>query len=155
MRISRDAMLMGFAEIAAQRSTCYRLSVGAILALRGRAVSTGYNGPPSGEEHCQGNECMLSPSGGCLRSVHAELNAMNFVEGPLTNHELYVTTCPCGSCAQEIIKRGVSRVIFRHEYRSVAGAKFMIDSGVTLHRLTASGYLVDCATNSLIAPSIT
>lgn len=53
MRISRDTMLMGMAQIVAQRGTCSRLQVGAIVSRDGRVISTGYNGAPAGLPHCE------------------------------------------------------------------------------------------------------
>jgi hypothetical protein len=63
MRITRPQLWMGMAEIAAQRATCFRGSCGAILVKDNDVVSIGYNGPPSGEEHCQGNDCVLTATG--------------------------------------------------------------------------------------------
>jgi dCMP deaminase len=40
------------AELMAEKSTCYRVHVGAILVKDGRIISTGYNGVPSGMKHC-------------------------------------------------------------------------------------------------------
>lgn len=58
MRISRDDMLMGMAELVAQRGTCARLQVGAVFSKEGRVISTGYNGAPKGMPHCDHSEEM-------------------------------------------------------------------------------------------------
>lgn len=51
-RISRDEMLMEMAQVVAKRGTCSRLQVGAVFAVEGRVVATGYNGAPPGLPHC-------------------------------------------------------------------------------------------------------
>lgn len=51
-RISRDDMLMEMAQVVAKRGTCSRLQVGAVFAVEGRVVATGYNGAPPGLDHC-------------------------------------------------------------------------------------------------------
>src|SRR5690606_31450058 len=51
-RISRDDMLMEIAQVVAQRGTCTRLQVGAVISRDGRIITTGYNGAPSGLPHC-------------------------------------------------------------------------------------------------------
>ena len=47
---------MSLAMAAAKRSTCSRLMVGAIVLDRRLRFATGYNGAPSGKEHCQDHE---------------------------------------------------------------------------------------------------
>ena len=52
MRISRSEMLMEMAFTVAKRGTCSRLQVGAVISRDGRIISMGYNGAPSGLQHC-------------------------------------------------------------------------------------------------------
>lgn len=117
-RPSRDYIFMEVAKIIAQRSTCLRKKVGAVIVKDGRIVSCGYNGVPSGYPHC--TEC-LGP--GCDISVHAEMNAIAFaakngvkIDGSI----LYVTMAPCSHCAKVIINSGVSEVVCAEEYREKA-----------------------------------
>lgn len=51
-RPGRTETLMRQAELIAQRSTCDRAHVGAVIVLDGRVVSQGYNGAPAGMNHC-------------------------------------------------------------------------------------------------------
>lgn len=51
-RPSRLETLMDIAQIVARRGTCSRLQVGAVIHREGRILSTGYNGSPSGVDHC-------------------------------------------------------------------------------------------------------
>ena len=51
-RPSRDQVCMDAAFLYAQRGTCSRAQVGAVIAKDGRIIVTGYNGAPSGLPHC-------------------------------------------------------------------------------------------------------
>lgn len=66
---------INIAEEVAQRSTCPRAKVGAIIVKNNRILSTGYNGAPAGEPHCIDDGCIVEHNH-CLRAVHAEVNAV-------------------------------------------------------------------------------
>ena len=59
-RPSWDEYFMQMAELTAQRSTCLRRHVGAVIVQDKHVVATGYNGAPKGVAHC-------AELGGCLR----------------------------------------------------------------------------------------
>jgi dCMP deaminase len=44
-----------------------------------RVVALGYNGPPSGEPHCEEVGCLIVDEH-CIRTKHAEENAIQFTE---------------------------------------------------------------------------
>lgn len=52
---------MEMAQVVAKRGTCSRLQVGAVFAVEGRVVATGYNGAPPGLAHCV-HESFVWPS---------------------------------------------------------------------------------------------
>ena len=150
-RISRDQMWMMMCEAASRRSTCKRLNVGAIIVHANDVVSVGYNGPPSGEEHCTGAACGI-PS--CTRAVHAEDNALRragakgFVCDDTTT--LYVTNSPCEACTIKIIESGIKRVVYRDEYRIAGHLVGFKAAGVRLFRITPSGYMIDYETGQFV-----
>lgn len=150
MRISRDHMYMLMARAASMRSTCFRASVGAILVEGTRKVlAIGYNGPASGEPHCTGSVCSREGQG-CHRALHAEYNALTIAghsDGPLT---MYCTHSPCNTCARHMHARGVKRVVYESEYRDRQPIDWMIDNGMTVHRLSPSGFLIDAGTKELV-----
>ncbi len=120
MRPSRDQYFLGLAHAAAERSTCGRLKVGAVLVDRlGRILSTGYNGSPSGYAHCAELHCNLDEP--CQWSVHAEINALLFSENREPQKTLYVTASPCRSCALAIANAGVGRVVVARAFRTEVG----------------------------------
>ena len=59
----------------AQRATCPRAQVGAVIVKDRRILSTGYNGAPTGEPHCFDSGCIVTDAH-CLRAIHAEVNAV-------------------------------------------------------------------------------
>ena len=74
---------MSIAELVAQRATCLRRQVGAVLVRDKRIVTTGYNGVPTGIQHCLDVGCLREsqgvPSGErheLCRGLHAEQNAI-------------------------------------------------------------------------------
>lgn len=126
VRISRDEAAIRTAAIWALRSTCTRKKVGAVILSRvGRVLSTGYAGAPRGEPHCIDVGCLPDPiTGGCTRTKHAEWNAIaDAVDRcvDLYGATMYCTLSPCLVCAQEIIKSGISQVVYYHHYRDPAG----------------------------------
>lgn len=132
-RLSREEVLAAFAEIIAQRTTCPRRSVGAILVRDGRVLSSGYNGAPSGLPHCTEVGCLVGPDGGCLRTVHAEANTIAFAARrgiPTEGAHLWTTVAPCLSCAKLIINAGISEVYTLSEYRDASGSQLLLAAGV-------------------------
>lgn len=117
-RIELDFILMEVAKLFAKRSTCGRLHVGAVIAKGSRIISTGYNGPLKGEEHCSSQICDLQSP--CTRSIHAEANAIMFASSigvPVVDGSIYVTTTPCVKCAELIILSGITKVIYSDFHR--------------------------------------
>ncbi len=52
-RPSWDEYFLDIAQLVAKRSTCLRRQVGAVVVKGKRILTTGYNGAPSGLEHCE------------------------------------------------------------------------------------------------------
>jgi len=121
-----DDYFMKMVDLVADRSTCKRRKVGAILVKDGMLLSTGYNGAASGLEHCTNKGClrekMKIPSGErvelCI-GVHAEQNAIIQCARKNTNLEgatLYCTTSPCVTCAKMLINAKIKNIIYKEEY---------------------------------------
>lgn len=143
-RLSRDEMYMQVAEILAKRGTCNRAEVGAVIVRGGRIISTGYVGAPSGFPHCLDIGCK-EESGGCIRTVHAEANAIAFAarEGiSVRCGTLYTTLAPCLNCARLIINAGIESLVFRDPYRDLEGIRELVRAGLEILRFDAGGRLI-------------
>lgn len=134
MRPSRTETLLDVAGVIARRSTCNRLSVGALVAREGRILVTGYNGPVAGMRHCNHEVGTGIP---CDEAVHAEANAIAFAARhgcSCDGAEMYVTHAPCIPCARLIVNAGIVRVWYHNEFRDMRGVDFLLNAGVAISR---------------------
>lgn len=155
MRISRPQMFLEIAQVVAKRATCFRLNIGAVVVHDRRCVSIGYNGPPAGEPHCYGSSCPLSPSGGCSRSIHAEINAIERIPKELTLEplQLYTTHSPCENCTQAILMHpGITEVYFSETYRNSQHLEWF-NGKKKVFRILPSGITIDHFTNQIVEPA--
>jgi dCMP deaminase len=119
MRPDWDTYFMDIANAVATRSTCDRAAVGAVFVRDKRILTTGFNGSPSGQPHCD-DVGHLIVGGHCTRTIHAELNAI--IQAALHGITLreatcYVTHFPCHGCAKALANTGLKRLVFRDDYR--------------------------------------
>lgn len=118
-RASWDEYFMAIARVVATRSTCDRKHVGAVIVREKMILTTGYNGSIRGLAHCD-DEGHLMEDGHCVRTVHAEANAIvqaarNGVR--LEGADIYVTASPCFGCYKLIANSGLGRIVFGEFYR--------------------------------------
>ncbi len=122
LRPSWDAYFMNIAKLVATRATCDRKHVGAVIVdERHRIVSSGYNGAPKGTPHCDDVGHDLKEINGrpsCIRSLHAESNALDDAGRRAFGGTLYVTVIPCYECGKRIVNAGIRRVIYGEYYAS-------------------------------------
>lgn len=117
MRKSWNQYFMDLAKMVATRSTCPRLSVGAIFIRNNTILTTGYNGAPRGLPHCV--DCHLSAQS-CNRVIHAEMNGIIQAARhgiSLDGSTVFVTHSPCENCAGALINAGVSQVFYDIVYK--------------------------------------
>lgn len=100
---------MGIAKQAASRATCPRAQVGAVITVNNRIVATGYNGSPSGEPHCEDEGCVIHANH-CIRTIHAEVNAIVNAVADLRGGKMYCTHLPCYECSKLILQVGIVEV---------------------------------------------
>lgn len=119
-RIPWAEYFMAQSLLLSARSTCERLAVGATIIRDKRVISGGYNGSVCGSPHCCDVGCLIE-DGHCLRTIHAEMNAIlqcaKFgvkTEGA----EIYVTHFPCLACSKAIIQAGLKKVTYLHDYHN-------------------------------------
>ncbi|QMU07470.1 ComE operon protein 2 [Levilactobacillus suantsaii] len=119
-RIPWDQYFMLQALVIATRSTCQRLSVGAVLVRDRRMIAGGYNGSVSGDDHCLDQGCYLV-DGHCVRTIHAEMNAVlqcaKFGEAT-DGAEVYVTDFPCLQCTKMLLQAGIKKITYLRNYHN-------------------------------------
>jgi len=138
MRISRHEMFREILEIIKKRSTCSRKQVAAIIEKDGRIISTGYAGAPSGLPHCIDIGCEIGKDGGCIRTVHAEANAIAYAakNGIATNNAtMYCTMSPCLECAKLIVNSGIKELYYIERYRNGDGLRLLNKVGIEVYEL--------------------
>lgn len=118
-RASWDEYFMAIARQVASRSTCDRKFVGAVIVRDRMILATGYNGSIRGLPHCD-EVGHLMEAGHCVRTVHAEANAIaqaarNGVR--VEGGDVYVTASPCFTCFKLIANAGLRRIVFGEFYR--------------------------------------
>lgn len=119
IRMSHDDYFLSLVELVAERSTCQRRRVGAILVdINNRILATGYNGVPQSFQHCIDSPCRGvdgNPGAKCM-SVHAEQNALLQCAERRSIHTLYVSTTPCFDCAKMLANTSLKRVVASSRY---------------------------------------
>ncbi|WP_041423941.1 deoxycytidylate deaminase [Thermosediminibacter oceani] len=146
MRPSWDDYFMEIAGVVAKRSTCLRRSVGAVVVLEKRILTTGYNGAPTGLSHCGDVGCLREklriPPGErheLCRGLHAEQNAIiqAAIWGTsIKGATIYVTHQPCALCAKMLINAGIRRIVFKGEYPDNLALELLSEAGVEICRYT-------------------
>jgi len=121
-----DEYFLKMAFLVAERSTCLRRHVGAIIVDERQVLSTGYNGAARHTRDCLELGCLRDelkiPSGErheICRGIHAEQNAIVQAarHGVNINHgTIYCTHSPCTICAKIIVNAGIERVVVNGNY---------------------------------------
>lgn len=126
MRLDWDEYFLKMAYLVAERSTCLRHHVGAILVKDRHVLTTGYNGAAKNIKDCTILGCLrdqLQIKSGerheICRAIHAEQNAIiqAGVHGiRISGSTLYCTHSPCIICAKMIVNAGIERVVVGRDY---------------------------------------
>jgi len=110
---------MSIARVVATRSTCDRKHVGAVIVRDRIILATGYNGSIRGLPHCD-DAGHLMQDGHCVRTVHAEANAIAQAARAgvrIESGSIYVTASPCFGCFKLVANAGLTRIVFGEFYR--------------------------------------
>ena len=128
MRPTWDEYFMTITRQVAERSTCTRAKVGAVIVRDRSILATGYNGAPAGLPHCLDVGCLVyrsqNPSGdweeNCFRTIHAEINAITQAAkngAAIRGAHVYITHSPCIHCFKVLINTGVERIVYEKDYK--------------------------------------
>lgn len=144
-RPSWDEYFLEMAGLVSKRSTCLRRKVGAVLVKDKRILATGYNGAPSGLDHCLDIGCIRDklkiPSGErheLCRGLHAEQNAL--LQAALyglgsKGSILYITNQPCVICAKMLINAGIKEIVIAGEYPDKMAMDFLKAAKIEVRKI--------------------
>lgn len=124
-----DESYLEMAAVWAKNSYCQRRKVGALIVKDRMIISDGYNGTPVGFENCCEDENGFTKA----YVLHAEANAITKVAKSGNNSSgatLYVTDAPCLECSKLIIQAGITRVVYKQEYRIEDGIDLLKRAGI-------------------------
>lgn len=121
-----DDYFMKITQDVAERATCIKRQVGAVIVKEHRILSSGYNGAPKGLEHCSEKSCIRQklniPSGQrheLCRGLHAEQNAIIQAAWhgvKIEGSTLYCTYQPCVICVKMMINAGIVKLVYDGGY---------------------------------------
>ena len=138
MRPDWDSYFMKIALAVSERSTCDRALVGCVMVREKRILTTGFNGSPAGQPHCDDVGHLLVEDH-CVRTIHAETNAIiqAALHGVSTKGcTCYVTHFPCINCAKALINSGIIRLVYNVAYRQDPNAvEFLRMAGVEISQV--------------------
>jgi dCMP deaminase len=151
-RISWDEYFLKLAMLVAERSTCLRHHVGAIIVKDKRILTTGYNGAVSGMKSCLELGCMrdrLKIESGTrhelCRAVHAEQNSI--IQAGLyginvSGSTMYITHSPCIICAKMIANAGIKRIVTFADYPDKNALELFKKKGIRLDRVRKPFHII-------------
>jgi len=145
-RLDWHQYFMKIADLVAERSTCCRAKVGAVIVKDKNILSTGYNGAPAGLPHCTDAGCLIyksiTPDGNveenCFRTIHAEINAIAQAAkhgSSINGADIYVTHTPCIHCLKVLINTGIRNIYYQSEYKVETIADMIKQAGINLIQL--------------------
>ena len=119
-RLEWEEYFINIARVVASRATCPRASVGVVITRGNRILATGYNGAPSGEEHCIDVDCNVVDNH-CITAIHGEINAIGTAARfgvALDGAAIYIYDSgnraePCPNCTKAIKSAGITSIIVR------------------------------------------
>ena len=131
----------------AERSTCTRAKVGAVIVRDKNILATGYNGAPAGLPHCIDAGCLVytsrTPTGeveeNCFRTIHAEINAIAQAAkngASIRDADIYITHTPCIHCVKVLINTGIKRIFYEREYKRATIEELLRGANITLECVT-------------------
>ncbi len=133
---------MAITDLVAQRSTCTRRSVGAVLVRDKHIISTGYNGVPTGIRHCREVGCLREeqfvPSGErheLCRGLHAEQNAI--IQAALhgisvQGATVFCTNMPCSICSKMLINARIKAIYYKEGYTDPLSSSLLNEADIPL-----------------------
>src|ERR1700719_4366901 len=149
-RPSWDQYFMTITRQVAERSTCLRAKVGAVIVRNRSILASVYHGSPAGLPHCTEVGCLIyesrTPDGdieqNCYRTIHAEINAITQAArngSAIRDADIYVTHTPCIHCLKVLINTGIRTVHYEREYKLHTVSEVLKHAAVKLVQVAPEG----------------
>lgn len=144
-RLPWDVYFAKIAFLVAERSTCRRHHVGAVIVRDRHILTTGYNGAPSGVKDCLELGCLRDKRGiasgekhEICRAMHAEQNAV--IQAGLhgvsvQGATIYCTHSPCILCAKILVNAKINRVVACGTYPDEDAPDLLREAGIEFTRV--------------------
>jgi len=149
LRPTWEEYFLKIATEVAERSTCVRRQVGALVVKDKRILATGYNGAPRGLRHCIDIGCLRESAGAesgqvheLCRGLHAEQNAIIQAATygvPIQGAVLYGTHQPCVLCTKMLINAGIEAIYYLEPYPDDLAARLLEEAGIPARRMRIEG----------------
>jgi dCMP deaminase len=146
-RPSWEIYFMNITNLVAERSTCLRRAVGAVVVKDKRILSTGYNGAPTGLKHCLEVGCLRQKLGiesgkmhELCRGIHAEQNAIiqaAYHGVSVRGADIFCTNQPCSICARMIINAGIERIYYQSGYADPLSIELLEEAKIELKQINS------------------
>ena len=140
-----DRVYMDMAYEQAEKSSCFRAKVGAVLVRDGAVIAQGYNNMTGGINDCAEVGCIREklniPSGTrrevcraiCAEQLAISEAARNGVK--LDGSVAYITTFPCHICAKLLVSSGVSEIVYDKDYPDELSQNFLAEAGTIIRKI--------------------
>jgi len=140
-----DEYFIEIMNTVSKRATCDRGRSGCVIVKDNHMLVTGYVGAPRGLPHCDSVGHLMktvrhedgSETNHCLRTAHAEMNAICQAAKlgvSLEGSTLYCRMTPCRTCAYSIINCGISRVVCERKYQLAEESEEMLETaGIAIY----------------------
>ena len=146
VRLSWEQYFMTITRQVAERSTCTRAKVGAVIVRDKSILDTGYNGAPAGMPHCTDVGCLIyesmTPNGeieqNCFRTIHAEMNAIAQAAktvSTIKDASIYIPQTPCIHCLKVLVNTGIKNILYEKPYKLHTLEELLKYTQVDLHKI--------------------
>ena len=140
-----DNFYMDEAYKQAEKSSCSRIKVGAVIVKDGAVIAQGYNNVTGGLQDCRALGCLRDelhiPSGQrrevcraiCAEQIAITEAARNGVS--LDGGTAYVTTHPCFICAKMLASAGIREIVYDNDYPDELSKNFLLEAGIRTRKI--------------------
>lgn len=152
-RPSWDEYFMKATALVAERSTCLRRHIGAIIVKDKKLITTGYNGAAKDMKDCMELGCLRDELGiasgtrhEICRAIHAEQNAIiqaAFHGTSIKEGVLYCTHTPCMICSKMIVNAGITEIVTYQDYSDQDAIEFLKEAGIKLRKINRPNQYIE------------